>query len=204
LIGTVAGVVGGSAPGATYFLVTPLATTLGVLALWRLLRTWRAPMVGLALSTALVFLLMAAQEHRTLGNLFVGRIWQGKVVFLVVLVPLLFVLLQTYAERPTWKHGVLLVAAGAAGVGLTSTGAFLVPVLATGCLAPLAFRSAGQAAIGFLAVSGYPLGSLAVSGAIGISTAAEFSVVTGESPNSSSEAASSPSSPSAVPSSAHS
>ena len=101
----------------TYLLVTPVATAFGVLALWRLLRTWRVPMVGLALSTSMIFLLWAAQEHRTLGNLFVGRLWQGKIVFLAVLVPLLFVLLQTYWKRPTWKHSVLLVAAGAAGVG---------------------------------------------------------------------------------------
>jgi Family of unknown function (DUF6077) len=183
LIGTVAGAVGASAPNATYFFVPPLATALGVLVLWRLLRTWRAPMVGLALSTAMVFLLMAAQEHRTLGNLFLGRIWQGKIVFLVVLVPLLFVLLQTYAERPAWKHGVLLVAAGAAGVGLTSTGTFLVPALTAGCLTPLALRSVRQAALGFLAVSAYPLGALTVTALVGARRAGEdfaSEVVTGE------------------------
>jgi hypothetical protein len=183
LIGAVAGAVGASAPDATYFFVPPLATALGVLALWRLLRTWRAPMVGLALSTALVFLLMAAEEHRTLGNLFVGRIWQGKIVFLVVLVPLLFVLLQAYAERPAWRQGVLLVAAGAAGVGLTSTGTFLVPALGAGCLIPLALRSVRQAALGFVAVSAYPLGALAVTALVGARRAGEdfeSDVVTGE------------------------
>ena len=183
LIGTVARAIGVSAPGVTYLLVTPVATALGVLALWRLLRTWRVPMVGLALSTSMIFLLWAAQEHRTLGNLFVGRIWQGKIVFLAVLVPLLFVLLQTYSKRPTWKHCVLLVAAGAAGVGLTSSGTFLVCALGAGCLAPLALRSVRQAAIGFLAVSGYPLGSLAVTTAIGSRRAGEdlsSEIVTGE------------------------
>ena len=124
-------------------------------------------MVALALSTAMVFLLMAAQEHRTLGSLFVGRIWQGKIVFLAVLVPLLFVLLQEYAGRPTGRPLVLLVAGGAAGVGLTSTGTFLVPVLAVGCLAPLALRATRQAAVGFAAVAAYPLGALLVSTAVG-------------------------------------
>lgn len=183
LIGTVAGAAGASSADATYLFVPPLATALGVLALWRLLRTWRAPMVGLALSTAMVFLLMAAQEHRTLGNVFVGRIWQGKIVFLVVLVPLLFVLLQVYAEQPTWKQGVLLVAAGAAGVGLTSTGTFLVPALGAGCLTPLALRSVRQAAVGFLAVSAYPLGALTVTALVGARRAGQdfaSDVVTGE------------------------
>jgi hypothetical protein len=183
LIGAVAAALGASAPGVTYLFVTPLATVLGVLSLWRLLRTWQAPMVGLALSTALVFLLMAAQEHRRLGTLFVGRIWQGKIVLLVVLVALLFVLLQTYSRRPAWRQGVLLAAAGAAAVGLTSSGTFLVPVLAAGCLAPLALRSARQAAGGFVAASGYPLGSLAVTAVIGSRRAGEdfaSDVVAGE------------------------
>ena len=137
-------------------------------------------MPAVALSTALVFLLVAGQERHTLGNLFVGRIWQGKIIFLVVLVPLLFVLIQAYARRPEWKQVVLLAAAGAAGVGLTSSGAFLVPVLAVGCFAPLALRSVGQATIGFLAVSVYPLGSLVAIAVVGNRTAAEFGVVTAE------------------------
>ena len=124
-------------------------------------------MVGLALSTAMVFLLMAAEEHRTLGNLFVGRIWQGKIVLLVVLVPVLFVLLQEYSERPTRRSLVLLAAGGAAGVGLTSSGTFLVLALGAGCLAPLVFRSVKEAAIGFAAVAAYPLGALVVTAAVG-------------------------------------
>ena len=167
MIGMVARTLGISAPGVTYLLVTPLATGLAVLATWRLLRTWRAPMVGLALSTTMIFLLMAAQEHRTLGNLFAGRIWQGKIVFLAVLVPLLFVLIQRFAARPASREVVLLSAAGAAGVGLTSTATFLVPVLALGCLAPLAARTWKRAAGGFVAVSAYPLGSLAITVAVG-------------------------------------
>jgi hypothetical protein len=167
LLGTIAHFAGISGASATYYLVPPLASALAVLALWRLLRTWRVRLVGLALSTALVFLLLAAQDHRTLGNLFVGRIWQGKVLFLVVLVPLLFVLLREYVERPTRRQLVLLAAAGAAGVGLTSTGSFLVPVLAAGCLAPFAFRAPRKAVLGFAAAAAYPLGALVASAVLG-------------------------------------
>jgi hypothetical protein len=167
LVGTAAGAVNVSAAGFTYLFVPPVATALSVLAIWRLLRTWRASMVGVALSTAMVFLLLAAQEHRTFGNLFIGRIWQGKIIFLAVLIPLLFVLLQAYSKQPTRRQVVFLLAAGAAGVGLTSTAAFLVPVLAVGCLTPLALRSIGQAAIGIMAASAYPLGSLVVTAAVG-------------------------------------
>ena len=167
LVGTVARLGGVSGASASYYLVPPLASALAVLALWRLLRTWRVRLVGLALSTALVFLLVAAQEHRTLGNLFIGRIWQGKVVFLAVLVPLLFVLLHEYVERPNRRGFVLLAAAGAAGVGLTSTGSFLVPILAAGCLTPFVLRAPTKAAVGFAAAAAYPLGALLVSAALG-------------------------------------
>jgi hypothetical protein len=167
LVGTAARLGGVSGASATYYLVPPLASALAVLALWRLLRTWRVRLVGLALATGLVFLLMAAQEHRTLGNLFIGRIWQGKVVFLAVLVPLLFVLLHEYVERPNRRGLVLLAAAGAAGVGFTSTGTFLVPILAAGCLAPFVLRAPKNAAVGFAAAAAYPLGALLVSAALG-------------------------------------
>jgi hypothetical protein len=167
LAGVVARGTGVSAPGVVYLVVPPVASALAVLATWRLLRAWRVRMVGLALSTALVFLLMAAQDHRTLGNFFVGRMWQGKVVFLTVLVPLLFVLLLDYARRPARHRLLLLGAAGAAAVGLTSTGAFLVPLLAAGCLAPLALRARREAFVGLAAVAAYPVGALVVTAAVG-------------------------------------
>ena len=69
-------------------------------------------------------------------------------LFLTVLVPVLFVLLGQYAERPTRPALIRLGAAGTAGVGLTITGVFLVPVIAAGCMAPLALRAARLAVIG--------------------------------------------------------
>lgn len=167
LAGLVARGTGVSAPAFVYLVVPPVASALSVLATWRLLRAWRVRLIGLALSTALVFLLMAGQEHRTLGSLFVGRIWQGKIVFLAVLVPLLFALLLEYARRPTRRRLLLLAAAGAAGVGLTSTGAFLVPILAAGCLAPLALRARRDALAGFAALTAYPVGALLATAALG-------------------------------------
>ena len=93
-------------------------------------------MVGLALSTAMVFLVMAAQELDGFGNLFVGRIWQGKIVFLAVLVPLLYVL-QAYASSPRGASSSSSPPPARQAWGSTSTAATLVPLLAVGCLAPL-------------------------------------------------------------------
>ena len=168
LAGTVAHAAGASAPALVYLGVTSLATVLAVLALWRLLRVWEVPMPALALSTALVFLLVAAcDEHRTVGEFFVTRLWQGKAVFVAVVVPLLFALLCGYAEHPARRTLVLLAAAGIAAVGLTTSAIFVVPVIACGCLAPLAFRAPKRAAAAFAAVTGYPAFAGVVSLAIG-------------------------------------
>jgi hypothetical protein len=65
LAGTVAGATGISAPSLVYLGVTPLATVLAVLAIWRLLRRWEVPMPAVALSTALIFLLVAGSRSTT-------------------------------------------------------------------------------------------------------------------------------------------
>jgi hypothetical protein len=167
LVGTVAGIIGASAAGLFYLVVAPLATALGVLALWRLYRVWQVRMVGIALSVALVFLLMDAPSHRALGDTILSRSWHGKVVLLAVLVPLLLVFLQEYREQPTRRQLVLLAAAGVAAVGLTSTAVFVVPVVALASLAPTAIRAPRNAAAGFVATTTYPLGAGLVAAGVG-------------------------------------
>ena len=147
-----------------YFAVPPAAAALSVLALWRLLRGWRVRSPALALSLALGFLLMDAAGMRTFGSFWLARMWQGKVIFVAVLVPLLLALLLEHAERPSRRGVVLLVAAGVAAVGLTTTAMFVVPVLAAGCLAPQlrsARRPAAVAVGAALIVWGTPLWSSA-------------------------------------------
>jgi len=162
LVGTLSRIGGSSAADLTYRVVPPLGSALSVLAFWRLLRAWRVPMVALALSVAMVFLLFDAAHHMTYGSFFVARMWQGKVLLLTILVPVLLALLHGYADRPTWRGFALLVLAGAAGVGLSTTAIFLVPVIAAGCMLPVALRSlrsAGHAAAGLVAAAAYPVGA---------------------------------------------
>jgi hypothetical protein len=166
-VGTIARGTGISVPNLVYYVVAPLASALSVLAVWRLCRAWRLPLVGIALSVAMLFLLMDASTHRALGNTIIARSWHGKVILVAVLLPLLYALLQEYVERPTGRGLVLLAAAGAAGVGLSSTGAFVVPVVAAGCLLPFVRRAPRQAGAGFVAAAGYPLGAGLLTLAVG-------------------------------------
>jgi hypothetical protein len=123
-------------------------------------------MVALALSVTLVFLLFDAAHHMTFGAFFVARMWQGKVLLLMIVVPLLLALLHDYAERPSLRRLALLGLAGVAGVGLSTTAIFVIPVIALGSLAAVAWGSAAslrRAAAGMLAVAAYPVGAGAVT-----------------------------------------
>jgi hypothetical protein len=171
LVGSLSGAAGITAPALAHLVVAPLACALAVLALWRLLRAWEVRMVAPALSVALVFLLFAVEPaghpdadigHQP-GAFFVARAWQGKVILVAALVPLLFALLHRYAARPRRRGAALLAAAGVAAVGLSTTATFLVPVIALACLAPVAARAPRRAVLGVAAASAYPVAAMAVA-----------------------------------------
>ncbi len=161
LIGVAARLTHARAATVEYVVVTPVATFLAVLALWRLLRAWRVRPLFWVLSTALVFLLFdGTSSYATPGNLFLTRLWQGKVVLLCVVVPVLLVSALRYVERPTRDRLPPLVLGGIAAVGLSTTGLFLAPVIAVAAMAPLALRDKARALAGFLALALYPLATL--------------------------------------------
>ena len=58
MVGALARLGGLQAGTVAYIVVPPVATFLSVLALWRLLRAWRVKAIGMALSLALIFLLL--------------------------------------------------------------------------------------------------------------------------------------------------
>jgi hypothetical protein len=175
LIGVVARLTDARAATVEYLVATPVATFLAVLALWRLLRAWGVRPVFWVLSTALVFLLFdGTSSYATPGNLFLTRLWQGKVVLLCVVVPVLLVAALRYVERPTRHRLPPLVLGGIAAVGLSTTGMFLVPIVAVAALAPLALRDRARALGGFAALAGYPVATVVLTVAMGGRSADDF------------------------------
>ena len=163
LVGSVSRLLSVPVPDLVYFVVPPAAAALAVLALRRLLRSWAVPMPAVALSVALAFLLASNQLNQTYGAFFIGRIWQGKTLLLVVLVPLLLALLHDFARRPDRGGAARLLAAGITGVGLSTTAIFLIPVIAVGAMAPVLLRSWRTAVAGFAAAVAYPVGAAVVT-----------------------------------------
>jgi hypothetical protein len=176
LVGTIARLAGSHAATVEYVFVPPLVTFLAVLALWRLLRAWRVTAVSTALTFSLVFLLFDGDSgYGSPGNLFVTRIWQGKVILLCVLVPVLLVYALRYVERPTRTNAAWMFVGGIAAVGLTTSAMFLVPILAAGGAAPLAVQRRWRAAAGgFAAMAAYPLACGVVTKAVGGHSADAF------------------------------
>jgi hypothetical protein len=174
LVGVIARLLGAHAASVEYA-VPPLATFLAVLAMWRLLRAWRVRHLLWVLSTALVFLLFdGTVSYASPGNLFLTRLWQGKVVLLCVLVPLLLVYALRYVERPTRARLGWLALGGVAAVGLTTTSMFLVPALAVAAMAPLFLRDRRRALVGFVALGGYSVAAALVTAALGGRSADDF------------------------------
>jgi hypothetical protein len=176
LTGALAHLAGVPAGDVVYVVVPPVATALSVLALWRLLRAWRMRHVVVALTAALLFLLVdGTVSYGTPGNLFLTRLWQGKVILLCLVVPLLLVHLLRYVEKPDRRRACWLLLGGAAAVACSTTAIFLVPVIAVAGAAPLlARRDVRSAVTGFAAVAAYPLGAGLVTLAVGGRSADDF------------------------------
>ncbi|WP_151082217.1 DUF6077 domain-containing protein [Nocardioides cynanchi] len=175
LVGTLGRLTNAHAASVEYLAVPPIASALAVLALWRLLRAWRVQRVALVLSVALLFLAFdGTSAYATPGNLFVTRLWQGKVILLCVVVPLLLTHALRYVERPTRRRLVPLAVGGVAAVGLSTTAIFLVPLLAVGGMLPLVRSDRRRALEGFVAMAAYALGAGIVTVLIGGRSADDF------------------------------
>ena len=143
LVGTLAARTPFSAAGLTYLGLAPLMAALGVLATWRLLRAlgMRAPVLATWAGT--LFLVLDGAMHGSFGNFFAGRSWQGKAVFLLLIVPTLWHHGQALGRNGSKRHLVIGGAGILAGLGLTSSAAFIGPSVLVAAAAATAL-DAGQ------------------------------------------------------------
>ncbi len=162
LLGVLAHLTGLKAGTATYLLATPVGTALAVWALWRLARRWAPQRPLLVLLVAVAFLLLSGDSM--LGNFWLPRMWQGKVVAVAVLMPLVWAWLteaaapdRTPAERR--RALALLLAGGVAFFGLTPTAVVWAPVMTAAALLAAVLVGSRALALGGLLVLVGPLSS---------------------------------------------
>jgi hypothetical protein len=171
LYGVIAHMTGTLAGTINYLVAAPVAACLAVLALWRLSRRWAPRRAFLVFAGAVAFLMLSGDSM--LGNFWVVRIWQGKVIAVAMLMPLIWAYLvdahEARTRRGRWAAIGLLLAAGIAFFGLTPTAVVWAPViLASVLVSAVALRSPALA-WGGLAVSVGPF----VSGAAVIAFSVE-------------------------------
>lgn len=83
-----------------------------------------------AVAAVLWVLVIAGDAHRWYGNFAFVRIWQGKSVFLSVLLPVIWSAGLDFARRPSTRGFLLLGAAQVAALGCTSTAVWAGPAAA--------------------------------------------------------------------------
>jgi hypothetical protein len=127
--GAIARFLGIEAPSVAYYLVPPVATFLATWALWRLIRSWagRAALTCFALGA--LYWILSAQFPLTPGSYFLGRIWQGKVIFVAWIVPTAYVYFTRWLDKRDARTGLLLFATAVSSIGLTSSATFAAPLL---------------------------------------------------------------------------
>jgi Family of unknown function (DUF6077) len=158
LQGAVAHVFGVQAPSIAYYVVPPLFTFLAIWSLWRLLRAWAPQRALLCFTLGSVFWLFSAQAQLTSGSYFLTRIWQGKVAFVVWLVPTIYVYLTRWMEGRDLVTAGLLVAAGISSIGMTGSATFAAPLVFLTALIALVACADWRALSAPLVAGAIPLG----------------------------------------------
>jgi hypothetical protein len=168
LLGVIAHMTGLRAGTVTYLVATPVFTALSVWAIWRLVRRWaprRAVWVFLA---AIAFLMLSGDSM--MGNFWIVRMWQGKVMAVTFLMPLIWAYLTELHDADRYRDKVvrirtlaLLLASGVAFFGFTPTAVVWGPVMfGIVVLAAAAVRSRTLLLGGGLMVVGPVVSGLAV------------------------------------------
>ncbi|MEQ8717593.1 MAG: DUF6077 domain-containing protein [Acidimicrobiales bacterium] len=130
LYGSIAALAPISATTLAHLVASPFISALGVLALWRLLRTFGFVQPAIATTMTYLFFLWDGQSDTNIGNNNWSRAHLGKTALLIVVVPFLWHHGLRWARDGERRSLWLLVAGGIAAIGLSTTGAFVAPLVA--------------------------------------------------------------------------
>ena len=112
-----------------YVALPPFWATIGILTHWIVLRRFlpaRPTLVGLAGLVVLLFLW--GDGHRTYGNFAFVRMFQGKAIYLLVALPMIFLSALEYRNMPNRKNWLFLMLHQFAAMGFTTNGLVVAPV----------------------------------------------------------------------------
>ncbi len=161
LLGVLSHMTGLEVGTLTWIIATFVCSGMAVWVLWLLSRTWAPHAALLVTVVAVAFMLMSGESR--LGNFWIARMWQGKVMAAAVLMPLAWVWATRSLSKDSWRPVVMLAVGGLAFAGLTSTAVILAPLM-TGAMVVtgLLLRSSRLALGGALFLVGPVLSGAAV------------------------------------------
>jgi hypothetical protein len=131
LVGLIASVSGVSVGTLYWIVLPPLWAVFGTLAHWLVLRQLsgrRQALWGTAIFVAL--LMFWGDGVQSFGNFGFVRLFQGKTICVVVVVPLIVIAAFRYRQQPGMTTWVSLAAAECAAAGLTANGIVIAPLAA--------------------------------------------------------------------------
>jgi len=131
LIGLLSDISGLSIHTLYYVIFPPLWAMLGVLANWLVLRHFLCSREA-TWGTAIFVLLIVfwGDGHRAFGNFGFVRLFQGKAIYLAVVLPLIFLAALRYRNRPGSATWFSLMLSQFAATGLTTNGLVVAPLAA--------------------------------------------------------------------------
>ena len=131
-IGLLSDILGLSVHTLYYVIFPPLWAAFGVLASWLVLRHFLCARDAIWGTVLYVLILVFwGDGHRTFGNFGFVRLFQGKAIYLMVVLPLIVLTALRYRERPGAAAWFSLMITECAATGLTTNAVVLAPLAAT-------------------------------------------------------------------------
>ncbi len=136
-----------------YWIAVPsIAAAASALTHWALARVVAPRVAWLAVPIAFAVLVMWGDGGQTIGRFGFQRLFQGKSIFVTVMLPLVMYAALRFVGAPSWRSALRLVAAQLAATVFTSTALVVVPMataLGVGAGWHLSRRGAGVVAAGW-------------------------------------------------------
>ena len=127
LAGAVAHVTGVSAASVAYLVSVPVVAFFAVWVMWRLARAWAPRTPLMVLLVALLFIVFSGAG--AIGNYSFGRLWQGKVMAVTLVIPMIWYSAGNLLTRRSNYDLAMMFVLGICFVGFTSSATILTPVI---------------------------------------------------------------------------
>jgi hypothetical protein len=132
LVGLLADLTGISVHSIYYIIFPPIWAIMAMLAHWLVLRTVLPGKDALWGTSVFLFLLVTwGDGHHTFGNFGLVRLFQGKAVYLNVILPLVVLAALRYRIHPHWPEWLILALSQLAAVTLTTNAVVVAPLAAS-------------------------------------------------------------------------